>query len=581
MHARRSRQSGVTLLDTLVGTFLMLIIFLGIAAAFQLSVDLISNNKARAGAVALGNERMEYMRSLTYSQLGTVGGIPSGNIPQSENVTLNGVSYVRRTVIEYVDDPKDGLGASDSNGITADYRSAKVDVSWLPRGGATRHLTLVSRFSPPNGLETSVSGGTLVIKAVNAAGTALAGATVQIVNTSTSPAVNTNTFTNASGTVTLIGAPAASNYQITVSQVGYSTAQTYSVTAQNTNPSPGNVTVSNYVTTTSTFAIDVLGTRTVRSWTPIVAGNWTDSFADTSKIATSTNIAVSANTAKLNGSAPYSSYGEVQTIALGPSLLAQWKTLSWTNSQPAGTSIRYRVYDGAGQNLIPDAQLPGNAAGFTVSSVDLSSVSTSTYQAIRIDAVYSSTGASTPSMSQWRVDFTSGPTPLPTITFGMTGAKTIGSGPSGTLYKYSQSSLQTGSAGVLVIPNLEWDSYTVTVNGTSTGYDISSSCGTQPESLAPGGSLTTDLMLSAHTVNSLLVDVRSSATGALLQNATVMLTRTGFSANALTDSCGQAFFSSLTSGNAYTVAAGLAGHATTTVTNVLVGGASRRSVTIN
>jgi len=577
---RRSRQSGITLLDTLVGTFLMLVIFVGIAAAFQLSVELISNNKARAGAVALGNERMEYMRSLSYSQLGTVGGIPAGPIPQSENIALNGVNYVRRTVVEYVDDPKDGTGASDSNGISADYKAGKVDVSWLPHSGTARHLVLASRFSPTNGMETSVTGGTLIVKAVNATGTLLPGATVQIVNSSASPAINTTTFTNASGTVSLIGAPAASNYQITVSQSGYSTAQTYSVTAQNTNPSPANVTVSNNVTTTSTFAIDVLGTRTVRTWLPIAAGNWTDTFANTSKIATSTNIAVSSNTAKLNGSAPFPSYGEMQTIAVGPSLLAQWKTLSWTNAQPGGTSIRYRVYDGAGQALIPEVQLPGNAAGFTASPVDLSNVSTTTYPALRVDAVYSSTGASTPSTSMWKVDFTAGPTPLANLAFSMTGAKTIGSGPSGTLYKYSQSGLQSDSTGTLAIPNLEWDTYGITVNGTTTGYDISSACGPQPESLAPGGTLATDLFFSAHTTNSLLVDVHVAATGALLKNATVMLTRTGFSANAKTDSCGQAFFSGLTSGSAYTVAAGAAGYATSTITNVSVGGASRRSLSL-
>lgn len=578
-HSFRSAQSGITLLDTLVGTFLMLVVFLGIAAAFQLSVDVISTNKARAGAIALANERMEYIRSLAYAQLGTFGGIPAGSIAQSETVTLNSVPYTRRTVIEYADDPKDGSGVSDSNGITADYKTVKVDVAWQPRSGAVRHITLASRVSPPAGLETAISGGTLVINAVNAAGTKLAGATVQIINASASPAINQTTFTNASGTVTLIGAPAASGYQIIVTQAGYSTAQTYSTSAQNTDPSPPNVTVSNTVTTTSTLAIDVLGTKTVRTFTPIAAGNWTDTFADTSKIATSTNISVVSNTARLSGSAPFSSYGELQTIAIGPSLLVQWQFLSWTNSLPAGTSIRYRVYDGAGQNLIPESQLPGNAAGFTMSPISLLNVSTTTYPAIRFDATYASTGASTPTTSMWKVDFTSGPTPLPTTVFTLRGAKTIGSGPSGSVYKYSQS-LQTGSAGVLVVPNLEWDTYTLSVAST-TSYDIASVCNPQPESLSPGASQSTDIMVSTHTANSLLVNVRSSATGALIKNATVVLTRTGFTATGTTDTCGQTFFSSLTSASNYTVAAGAVGYATTTTTNVTATGVSQLSVTLN
>src|SRR3990167_5068371 len=116
---------GMTLIDTVVGTAIMLIVFMGVFAAFQLSVDIILNNKARAGATALANERMEYIRSLTYTQIGTVGGIPTGIIPQTETITLNGISYTRRTFIQYADDPGDGLGASDVNGITADYKALR------------------------------------------------------------------------------------------------------------------------------------------------------------------------------------------------------------------------------------------------------------------------------------------------------------------------------------------------------------------------------------------------------------------------------------------------------------------------
>src|SRR3989338_8875141 len=102
LHGLTLRHSrGVTLIDTLVGTALMLVIFLGIAAAFQLAVDVVLNNKARGGAIALANERMEYMRSLSYPLLGTSGGIPSGSIAQSEPVVLNGITFTRRTLVRY------------------------------------------------------------------------------------------------------------------------------------------------------------------------------------------------------------------------------------------------------------------------------------------------------------------------------------------------------------------------------------------------------------------------------------------------------------------------------------------------
>lgn len=574
----RARESGVTLLDTLVGTALMLVVFLGIGAAFRLSVDVISNNKARAGAIALANERIEYLRSLSYASLGTVGGVPSGSIAQSDSETLNGVPYTRRTVIEYQDDPKDGTGAADTNGVTADYKIAKVDVSWTPRNGVAHHIIVASRFSPP-GIETAVPGGTLVIDAVNAAGTPLSGATVHIVNASSSPAVDTTTFTNASGTVTLIGAPAAANYQVSVYEAGYSMAQTYSTTPQNTNPNPANLTVTDNRTTTGTFAIDVLGSDTVRTWMPLTAGTWSDSLSDTTKIASSTGITVSGGEASLTGPAPYGSYGELQSIAIGPSKLARWQTLSWTAATDASTSVRWFVYDGAGANLIPDTQLPGNSSGFTSGTVDLSGVSTSSYPALRVDAVFSTIdSAESPALGSYAVGYDAGPTPLPHIAFALRGAKTIGSGSAGTLYKYDQD-LSTDASGVDAISGLEWDSYLLTVNGTSTGYDISSSCPVQPISLSPGAAITTDLYLSPHTTNSLLVDVRSGTTSALVSGATIMLARTGFSATSTTDSCGQAFFSGLTSNN-FTVSAALSGY-TTVSASTTVGGQSSAELIFN
>src|SRR3990167_4550093 len=137
-------ERGATLLDAVVGTALMLIVFIGIVGAFRLTVMVVSNNKARAGAVALANERLEYIRSLSYSAIGTAGGIPAGTIPQTETVSLNDVNYTRRTFVSYEDDPGDGTGGADSNGIIIDYKAAKVAVSWTVRDG-THTITLVSR----------------------------------------------------------------------------------------------------------------------------------------------------------------------------------------------------------------------------------------------------------------------------------------------------------------------------------------------------------------------------------------------------------------------------------------------------
>ena len=575
--SRTNHLRGVTLLDTIVGTALMLVIFLSIAAAFRLSVEVVTTNKARGGAIALSNERMEYIRSLAYTSVGTVLGVPSGVIAQSEAVSLNGISYTRRTVIQYTDDPKDGLGAADTNGITTDYKTAKVDVAWDTHT-ESRHITLVSRINPPNGMEIACTPpcGTLSVAVVDAASLPLSGASVSIVNASVSPAVDVSTFTNTDGVASLVGAPAGAGYAIVVSKTGYSSAQTYVASAENPNPNPGNLTVSNGNTTTGTFAIDVLGQKTVTTWTQIAPGTWTDEFTGTSQIASSTGIDVAGGVAQL---AEGATEGEILSTAIGPIDLASWTRLSWNDATTSGASIVYRVYDDAGAALVPDSQLPGNSSGFTSSPVDLSGVSTTTYTALRLDAILAASGDS-PTLDSWSLDYTSGPTLLPDLAFTLQGAKTIGSGPSGVVYKYSQS-FDSGVSASVVIPNLEWDTYTVSVNGTTTGYDIASSCAPQPEPLTPGASLSTDVYFATHSVNSLLVDVRASATGELVPDASVRLYKTGYDTTLTTDSCGQAFFSGLTSSSPYSITVSASGYTDYTSSTVSASGTSRLSVLLN
>lgn len=568
MHAR-----GATLIDALVATGLFVLVFVGITNAFKLSLDMVTNNKARSGATALADERMEYIRSLPYANVGTVGGIPSGSIPQSESVTLNNISYTRRTAIFYAEDPADGDASVDT-----DYKQAKVDISWQTNQGI-RHITIVTRISPP-GIETNVAGGALMIKAINASGMPVAGASVSVVNAGASPPVNINTYTNTQGIATVLGAPVGAGYAIVVSSQGYSTAQTYSATPQNTSPNPGNLSVALNQTTTGTFAIDLLSTKIIRTWTQVLSGAWADQFSDTSKIATSSGVSVQVGRVQLAGNSPYPSSGFVESIAIAPSSLNSWQMLYATSTLPAGTSIAYRAYDASGSALIPDSQLPGNSAGITTTPIDLSHISTTTYSAIRLNATLASDISSsyTPVLSTWSVAYTYGPLPLANITFNLQGAKSIGSGGSGTIYKYS-SNFSSGSSGTITIPNLEWDSYTIT--NTTAAYDIASACNPQPESLSPNTFQTTNLYFVAHTANSLLVDVRSAATGALISGASVSISRPGYSASSVADSCGQSLFGGISPAGDYMLNVTASGQQAYVAQNVMVSGSSVFHVSMN
>ena len=580
---RAQSSRGVTLIDTIVGSALMLVVFVGIAGVFQLSIDIVTNNKARAGAIALADDRIEYIRSLAYSSIGTAGGIPAGAIPQSETVVTNGVSYTRRTTVEYADDPGDGIGAADTNGITLDYKVARVDLAWESRAG-TRHVTLVTRITPPSGMETAcpptAECGTLTVTVLNATLQPVSNAQVHVVNTVTSPGVDLTTFTNTSGVISLVGAPASTGYQVTVTKTGYSTDGTYNATAQNTNPTPGPLTVSNNQTTSPTFRIDLLSNLSVTTFS-LSTNTWSDSFADESKIGPSTNIEISGNRARFAGIQPWTAPADLRSQTITPVALSRWGVFSWDDTQPSETTITYRVYylNGSTPTLVPDAVLPGNSAGFTSgTSVDLSIIPAGTYPSLILDAylVALNPSAPSPSVEDWSLTYESGQGLA--IPFTMRGLKTIGSGPNGTIYKYDQT-LSTDSSGVLAIPNLEWDSYTMTV-APPTGYDLASSCLPQPIVLAPNTSLSPQLYFSAYTSNSLLVNVKSS-TGAVLSGATIQLTKGGsYDRTIIADACGQGFFNGLTNGN-YSISVSAVGFQPYSVSGVNVTGTSNLSVTLN
>lgn len=540
----RNAQAGITLIDTIVGTALMLVVFMGISAAFQLTVNVVSNSKARAGAIALANERMEYLKSLSYSAVGVIGGIPSGIVPQIETVTLNGVSYTRRTIVYYSDDPADGSGAADTNSIIADYKTIRVEISWTTRS-VQHSIQVVGRMSP-QGIETAVPGGTLTINVVDANAVPLRDAQIDITNTSTTPAVSIRTFTNDLGSITFIGAPAASGYQIVVSKTGYSTAQTYPVTAQNTNPNPRHLTVSNNLTTSYTFAIDLLASKTIQTFKAVEPRTFTDPLSNGTYISTSTFVSISAGAAKLEGSAPYPSSGFILSTDITTPILSRWNSLALSFTKPAQTDVRFALYtmDGGVPTLIPDSALPGNSAGFSTSTIDLSELSTTTYPVVRIGATLTTSDASTtPTIDSWTVSYDYGPEVLPNLPVTVRGLKTIGNSP--TIYKYDATSTSNGS-GVISLPSVEWDTYAIDPT-TMSGYETAEVCAPQPELLAPGTGQLTRLYVATNTAKSLVVDVRQSD-GSYIKNASVQLLSSTTNKTILTSLCGQVYFGGLNGG---------------------------------
>lgn len=581
MYASARHKRGVGLLDSIVGVALMSIIFVGIAGVFKLSIELVSNNKARIGALALAQEQMEYLSSLNYDALGTVGGIPSGAVSQVTQEVLNGITYTRRTLIRYIDDPNDGLDANDENGVITDSKEIKVEVSWATRG-QLRSTALVSRRSPL-GLEQSVPGGTLSVTVINASSSPVTNALVRVVNATTS--VDTQAYSNDQGVVRFYGAPASVGYEIIVSKDGYSTAQTYNASSTNASPDPGHLTVSLNQTTSATFAIDQTATYAVKTQYAIEENTWYDALADDGNLYYTASSTVSAGALVLSGGAgSYEPLGEARSIPVAVSYLFSWEEARFTDEVPPGTTARYFVYANDGGGLVSEADLPGNSAGFTTSPIDLRSLATTTYPTLRLGARLTTADPDeTPQVLDWQITYRQGPVPFPNVLFTVEGEKTIGTHQSSPVLKYTANHT-TDVAGFVTVSGLEFDTYHPRVDGVGLGYDISEVCPPAPHTLFAGSRKDVVFSFVPHTTHSLLVDV-SDEGGVPLDGASVRLYRTGTTTTQVAASCGQTFFASLAlgtigGGNPYALEVTKAGYVTQVVSDVEVQGASQKSVTL-
>lgn len=143
---RRDLFRGMGLIDVIVGIALMLIVFAGLFALLQTSLRLSILARAKAVSTELAIAQVEQLRALPYASLGTVGGNPSGTIPQNATTTVAGAAYGVRTLITYYDDPADGSGGADENHVTNDYKKAKVIVSYS-LFGQQYSVSLVSNFA--------------------------------------------------------------------------------------------------------------------------------------------------------------------------------------------------------------------------------------------------------------------------------------------------------------------------------------------------------------------------------------------------------------------------------------------------
>ena len=120
---------GFTLIEIVVTIGIMVLGILAITQLIRFYFYVVADEKFRVSAAALGNQKLELIRNLPYNDIGTIGGIPSGNLPQTETISKNNKDFTIKTEIIYIDDPADGL-ISTTGVNNSIYHSTNPNVTY-------------------------------------------------------------------------------------------------------------------------------------------------------------------------------------------------------------------------------------------------------------------------------------------------------------------------------------------------------------------------------------------------------------------------------------------------------------------
>lgn len=549
-------QGGFSYIELIVTSAIAALVFGGLFSSYETIISIIAESRMKANALALATERIEYIRSLSYSAVGTVSGVPAGTLPQTSTTILNGTSYYERILISYIDDDADGLAGADSNAVTSDYKLVKVEYAWPTRHGTSTIFQTTNIV--PIGIETTAGGGTIRVNVFDATVAPVSGAEVRFVNPAFS--VDTSRFTGASGEAYLSGAPEGGGYQIYVTKSGYSSDSTYVASSSNPSPVTPVVSVLQSQVSTMNFQIDQVSDLDIFTLQPPVYGNFDDQFLDSSNVASTSNTVVSSSSLHLLATAGlYPASGWAQSVFVVPATLYAWESLENTLTVPTSTSLRVFVYyNQTTPTLVPDSDLPGNSAGFTGGTINLSTLNPSTYPALALRAELGTTNPSlTSTVREWKLTYITNRTPIASVPVSVTSQKLIGVGVS----KY-QSSITTNGSGKYALSNMEWGAYTI--NEQSSSYTASEVCPNSPYALPPNADV--DLIISlVPTVSYPIRVVVKASDGTPIKDATVKLENGAYSELLQSSTCGQVLFNPPAAGTAYDLTVTKTGYTTVTV----------------
>ncbi len=553
------KNRGFTLVEALVGTALFAVVFMGIFAAYRLSLKVVVSVKNKITATAIANSHMEIVRNLGYESVGTIGAaLPDveGILEPVETKIINNTVFTVATRVRYVIDPADGTGTADD--CDWDYKKVDVTVSW----GESAQVNFSTDVAPKTlvqEIQTCLDqpGGVLSVTVFDSSGIAVPSPTIKIYDETGTDLIDSAIPSSGQHAFAL----SVGTYRVDVSKNSYSGARTYSTTEVAVPDNPNPMVLDGDLTPLS-LCIDPAAALSIDGISPTGQDYFADSFDDGLHISDIDDAQVVSSSLVLSGPG-YPAAGYALSEAVAPADIVEWDELIFTENVPAGTDISYQLfyYDGLDWVLVPDLDLAGNGAGFSESPVDISGVDKDVYSQLKIKANLTTSDSNyTPAVLGWELAWiTSSGAPVGGADFYLQGNKTIGEDDLGQpVYKYAQTYSLDG-AGHLDIDNTDEDAYIFSTSATSSFSLIGTTPSPQPVSAERGQ--TTEVKLYLQSQNFLLVTIEDDLTLEPVFSATVNLYNNalGYNQTQYTNAEGQTYFAPLDDGD-YDISISAAGY---------------------
>jgi Tfp pilus assembly protein PilE len=243
--ARLRLNKGFTLVEVLVAGLVLVVGLVMMSQFFASAMGRVLDSDTRSILQQVAAQDIEQIRGLPYEKVGTDTGHPHGDLPASEDRTVQSVAvHIQREIIYWTDPSNTNLA------YPANYKRVIVTVSEAGQ----------NRLGPVE-LTTNVAGGafggTLDVWVTDVRGDPVPDALITITNNNLSPNVNISSSalrTNSAGHMMIPGLTPdpTPNYVVSVSRAGYNT--------DFTNPA---VVVNEGTVTVVQLMIDLLATLSV------------------------------------------------------------------------------------------------------------------------------------------------------------------------------------------------------------------------------------------------------------------------------------------------------------------------------